>query len=77
MPDHVPQGMAPSGCVCLALLPQGTPPPQGIHLGLLLELALMCPGQRQESIGIHFGKHGRIPLSYMAWAWQPLLTAFP
>jgi hypothetical protein len=46
MPDNVQQGMTPSGGVCLALLPQDTPPPQGIHLGLLLELALMCLDQR-------------------------------
>jgi len=46
MPEDVPQRLAPSGCVCLALLPQDFPAPQGIHLGLLLELALMCLDQR-------------------------------
>jgi len=35
------RGMVPSGCVGLALLPQDTPAPQGIHLGLLMELSLM------------------------------------
>jgi len=46
MPDNVQRGMVPSGRVGLALLPQDTPAPQGIHLGLLLELSLMCLDQR-------------------------------
>jgi hypothetical protein len=39
--EEVQQRMAPSGCVCLALLPQYSSPPQGIDLGLLLERSLM------------------------------------
>ena len=46
MLEEVQQRMAPSGCVCLALLPQNTFPPQGIHRGLLLELSLVCIDKR-------------------------------
>jgi hypothetical protein len=46
MPDDVQQRMAPSGYVCLALLPQYSLAPQGINRGLLLESSLMCLGKR-------------------------------
>jgi len=46
MPEDVQQCMAPSGCVCLTLLPQYSSPPQGINLSLLLENSLMCLDKR-------------------------------
>ena len=46
MPEEVPQRMAPSGCMCLALLPEDSPAPQGIQLGLLLESSLLFLNKR-------------------------------